>query len=63
MARLRRNHMAVIGMVIIAIIVLSCAIGPLVIPFDPEGDPGLFGHLDRPGLHDRASVRHGRSRA
>jgi oligopeptide transport system permease protein len=36
LARLRRNHMAVAGIVIFSLIVLACALGPLVIPFDPE---------------------------
>ena len=36
LARLRRNHMAVAGIVIFSLIVLSCAFGPFLIPFDPE---------------------------
>jgi oligopeptide transport system permease protein len=36
MTRLRRNHMAVAGMLIIALIVLACAFGPYLVPFDPE---------------------------
>jgi len=36
LGRLRRNHMAVAGMVIVGLIVLACALGPYLVPFDPE---------------------------
>ncbi len=36
LGRLRRNRMAVAGIVIFSFIVLACALGPFVIPFDPE---------------------------
>jgi oligopeptide transport system permease protein len=36
LTRLRRNHMAVVGIVIICLIILACAFGPFLVPFDPE---------------------------
>ncbi|HLY57081.1 MAG TPA: ABC transporter permease subunit [Stellaceae bacterium] len=34
-ARLRRNHAAVAGLVIVPLIVLACIVGPYLLPFDP----------------------------
>jgi len=34
-ARMRRNRMAMVGLVVLALIVLACVFGPFVLPFDP----------------------------